>query len=218
MGKMIIITPEQQLLLDHFKLDSSLPSRFYFSGGTALSLYYLQHRESVDLDFFSEKEFAPQEILEKVTSWAEKHQCTVEYVPLAQTHVFNITFPNNKTVKVDFVFYPYKSVGESQVIDGISIDSELDIAVNKLLVAEQRAEVKDFVDLYFLLQKFTVWDLIEGVRQKFKVSLDPFIVGSDFFKVEGFDYLPKMLKTLTLDELKSFFKQKSKEIGTKSVE
>lgn len=218
MGKITVITPKQQLLLDEFKKDSYLRDHFYFSGGTALSLYYLQHRKSVDLDFFSEEKFDPQEVLRIVTSWAEKHSGTVEYVPIEQTHVFNFTFPNKQTVKVDFSLYPYKRVEESKVVDNISVDSIIDIAVNKLLVAEQRTEVKDFVDLYFLLEQFTVWDLIEGIRIKFRVNLDPFVIGSDFFKVEQFDYLPKMIKPLTLDELKSFFRQKAKEIGAKSVE
>lgn len=218
MGKIAVITPEQQLLLDDFKSDPYLCSHFYFSGGTALSLYYLRHRQSVDLDFFSEDQLDPQEILRKVTSWAEKHGCTIEYAPIEQIHIFNITFPNKQTVKVDFAFYPYKQVGESKKIDGAIVDSIIDIAINKLLIVEQRAEVKDFVDLYFLLRQFTIWDLIEGVKMKFGVALDPFIIGSDFFKVERFDYLPKMIKPLTLGELKSFFKQKSTEIGGKTVE
>lgn len=32
---------------------------------------------------------------------------------------------------------------------------------------------------------------------------------------EDFDYLPKMIKPLSLDELKTFFRQKAKEIGRK---
>lgn len=218
MGKITVITPKQQLLLDEFKKDSYLRDHFYFSGGTALSLYYLQHRKSVDLDFFSEEKIDPQEVLGRVTSWAEKHKAAVEYVPIEQTHTFNVIFPNKQAVKVDFSFYPYKRVGESKKIDSIMVDSLVDIAVNKLLIAEQRTQVKDFVDLYFLLEQFTVWDLIEGVRMKFRVDLDPFVIGSDFFKIEDFDYLPKMIKPLTLDKLKSFFRQKAKEIGAKSTE
>ena len=43
-------------------------------------------------------------------------------------------------------------------MDNLEIDSLLDIAVNKILTLSSRAEVKDFVDLYFLLQKFSLWD------------------------------------------------------------
>lgn len=217
MGKVIVTTKEQKILLDQFKNDSSLVSRFYFTGGTALSLYYLAHRESIDLDFFSEEQFDPQTILAKMNNWARKFKTTIDYVPIENTHVFNFIFPNKQPVKVDFAFYPYKRLRMSKIIDGIPVDSILDIAVNKLLALQQRAEVKDFVDLYFLLRKFTVWDLIDGVTVKFKVNLDPFIIGSEFMKVENFDFLPKMVIPLTLDQLKTFFKQKALDLAGRST-
>lgn len=217
MGKVVILNAEQKLLLGEFSKDSFLPTHFYFTGGTALSLYYLQHRESVDLDFFSRELFDPQEVIKATASWKEKYGCTIDYTQVVNTHIFQLTFPNNQTVKIDFSLYPHRQVGESKVIDGITVDSLLDIAVNKLLTIEQRSEVKDFVDLYFLLKEFTIWDLMEGVRVKFKVGLDPMVIGSDFLKVEGFEYLPKMVKDLDLETLKSFFRQKAKELGKRSV-
>ncbi len=218
MGKVNVITHEQELLLNEFRNDSYLSSHFYFTGGTALSLYYLQHRESVDLDFFTEDAFDPQTILQHVKIWGNNFNLTVEYIRREDTHIFNLTFPNKQIVKVDFGLYPYKRVSVNETINGIAVDSVMDIAINKLLTAQQRTEVKDFVDLYFLLGEFSVWDLIVGVKVKFGVKLDPFIVGTDFLKVEKFDFLPRMIKPLTLEELKSFFKRKSKEIGGKSVE
>jgi len=48
---------------------------------------------------------------------------------------------------------------------------------------------------------------------------DPFILAANLLnKVEEFDYMPKMIKPLTLDELKSFFRQKAKEVGMRAVE
>lgn len=217
MEKIITIKKEQEILLDQFRGDPYLVSHFYFTGGTALSLYYLQHRESIDLDFFSEEFFDPQLILTKVTTWAKKLNAIVDYVAIEDTHVFNLTFPDKQIVKVDFAFYPHKRLEKSTLTDGVPVDSILDIAVNKLLATQQRTEVKDFVDLYFLLQKFTVWDLMEGVRVKFRVNLDPFIIGSDFMKVENFEFLPKMIRPLTLSQLKSFYKQKAQDIAGKSI-
>jgi len=219
MGQVKIITPEQELLLDEFRKDDFLSSTFYFTGGTALSLYYLKHRLSIDLDFFSETTFDPQILSDKVVALAEKLEATVEYIPIEDiTHVFNLTFPSKQVVKIDFARYPYKRVERNRIIDGIQVDSVMDIAINKLLTVEQRSEVKDFVDLYFLLQQFTIWDLLEGVRIKFRVKLDPFIIGSDFLKVENFEYLPEMIKPLTLETLKSYFRQKAKEISGRSIE
>lgn len=47
-------TPIQRIIFDEFSKNSKLRKQFYFTGGTALSAIYLHHRESEDLDFFSE--------------------------------------------------------------------------------------------------------------------------------------------------------------------
>ena len=218
MEQVTIITHEQELLLNKFREDKFLSSRFYFTGGTALSLHYLQHRRSIDLDFFTDAPFDPQVILSIITNWGDELGFSVDYLVIEKTHVFNLIFRNKQAVKVDFAFYPYQQVKNCQMINDIKVDSQMDIAINKLLTIEQRAEVKDFVDLYFLFKEFTIWDLLEGIKLKFKVKIDPFIIGSDFLKVENFDYLPQMLKPLTLKELKAFYKQKAKQITGRFIE
>lgn len=218
MGQVTIITLEQELLLEKFRKDKFLSSNFYFTGGTALSLHYLQHRKSVDLDFFSDHEFNPQVIIDTINAWKKESPFTIDYLVVENTHIFNLIFPNKQATKIDFAFYPYKQVKQGQIIDGIRVDSLMDIAINKLLTVEQRAEVKDFVDLYFLLEDFSIWDLLEGVKVKFKLKIDPFILGSDLLKVESFDYLPEMIKPLTLEGLKLFFQEKAKQMTNRSIE
>lgn len=216
-SKIIIITPEQELLLNNFRKDPWLSGTFYFSGDTALSLHYLKHRQSIDLDFFSEEKFDQQGIIDTVTKWSKQRDFLIDYFFSERTQVFNLTFPNKQTTKIDFSLYPYKRVEKSKLIDGIAVDSLLDIAINKLLTVEQRTEVKDFVDLYFLLKEYTVWDLLEGLKIKFGIKVDPFILSSDFLKVESFDFLPTMIKPLSLEQLKSFFRQKAKDLSGKSL-
>ena len=128
---------------------------------------------------------------------------------------FLLKFNNTTTLKVDFGYYPYKQIEKPNELNGIKTDSLTDIAVNKFLTITQRNTVKDFVDLYFLLEKFTVWELIEGVRIKFRMQLEPFILASDFLKVEDFSFLPRMIAPLTLGELKSFYRQKAQDLGKK---
>jgi predicted nucleotidyltransferase component of viral defense system len=218
MGKIQILTKEQQVILDLVKNNEFFRSNFYFTGGTALSAFYLKHRYSDDLDFFSQERFDQQIILTLIQEWSQKYKFSIKSSRFAEVvYVFMLQF-NNEILKVDFGYYPYKRVEKSLMLDGIKIDSLLDIAVNKLLTISQRYSVKDFVDLYFLLQKFSIWDLIEGVRIKFKVELEPLLLGADFLKIEEFDYLPRMTAPLTLIELKEFFRQQAKEIGRKSVE
>ena len=59
MGQIQILTKEQQTILSEVGKESFF-TNFYFTGGTALSAFYLQHRYSEDLDFFSEETFDTQ--------------------------------------------------------------------------------------------------------------------------------------------------------------
>lgn len=217
MGKIQYITQEQEIILDEVRKNDFLRSRFYFTGGTALSAFYLQHRYSEDLDFFSEEEFDNQAIFTLVSEWSKKHNFTFTSRFAQVVYIFMLKF-NKTELKVDFARYPYKRLEKGLTIDNLEIDSLLDIAVNKLLTITQRTDVKDFVDLYFLLRKFTIWDLTPGVKVKFNIEIEHFLLGADFLKVEDFDFLPRMIVPLTLPDLKEFFREKAKEIGSKSVE
>lgn len=217
MGKISILTKEQNIILAEVRKNSFL-QQFYFTGGTALSAFYLQHRYSEDLDFFSEKKIDTEMILTFFQDLKKQYgfEFTSEFQQVV--YIFLLKFNNTETLKVDFGYYPYKQLEKPTDINGIKTDSLKDIAVNKFLTITQRTTVKDFVDLYFLLEKFSVWDLIQGVRIKFGMQLEPFVLASDFLKVEDFDYLPRMIKPLKIDELKSYFRLKAKEIGKKSLE
>ncbi|MDO8569983.1 MAG: nucleotidyl transferase AbiEii/AbiGii toxin family protein [Candidatus Daviesbacteria bacterium] len=217
MGK-IQFTKEQKIILDELAQNEWFSTHFYFTGGTALSSFYLHHRFSDDLDFFSTEKFDNQTIFTLMEEWGKKHNFTFQSRFMEVTYIFNLKFKDGENLKVDFGYYPYKRVKKGMEKEGLNIDSLLDIAVNKMLTVSQRTEVKDFVDLYYLLQKFTVWDLMEGVGVKFKIKIDPFLAGMDLLKAEDFDYLPKMIKLLTLEKLKLFFKQQAEKLGRKSLE
>lgn len=217
MGEIQVLTRGQQIILSEVSKESYF-TNFYFTGGTALSAFYLQHRYSEDLDFFSEDEFDIRRAESIIDGLSKKYnfEYTSEFIEIVQ--IFMIKFKNKEPLKADFATYPYRKIEKEKVFDGIKVDSLIDIAVNKLHTVNQRTTVKDFVDLYFLLHRFSFWDLREGIRIKFRQKLEPFIFASDFLKVEEFDTLPRMIKPLTLDELKSFFRKKAKEIGKRSVE
>ncbi len=218
MGKISILTENQKNILNIVAKDSFLSSQFYFTGGTALAEVYLQHRISEDLDFFSFQKYDIEIINEKIKVWSENlnFRFTSRYVdPL---NIFMLTFNNGSELKVDFNYYPYRQINPPGIYQGFKVDSKLDIAINKLLTLTQRVEVKDFVDLYFLLQDYTFWDLRVGVERKFRTDIEPILIAADFLAVEEFDYLPKMLKTLTLSELKKFFREQAKKLGKKAVE
>lgn len=218
MGKVDYLTQKQSLIFKEVTNDEFFRSNFYFTGGTALSAFYLHHRESDDLDFFSEENFDSQIVIAKVNSWAKKYSFEFDLRQVENVNVFILEFSDKEETKVDFVTHPYKRIEKGKIVNNFTIDSLADIATNKLLTINQRTEVKDFVDLYFLLKTYTIWDLMEGLRIKFRIKTEPFLIASDFTKVEEFDLLPKMLVPLEISELKKFFKQKATDLAKRATE
>lgn len=211
----ITLTPKQQIIFDEFKKSRFLKQNFYFTGGTALSAVYLHHRLSEDLDFFSQEKFDTLAIENLMTEWAQKYKFKITSKEEEVVRIFLLDFKDKEKLKVDFGYYPYKRLKPGQVIDSVEIDSLFDIAVNKLQTIHQRNNVKDFVDLYFLLQTFTVWDLIEGVRVKFRMEVDPYTIAAAYLKAEKFETLPEMLIPLNLTDLTNFYTGLAEKLGKK---
>lgn len=90
------------------------------------------------------------------------------------------------------------------------IDSLRDISANKLMAMLDRFDPKDFVDLYFILQKTDIHKLKSDSEKKFGAKIDPLFLGGELAKARRIRALPRMIKDLDLDNLKSFFEKLSK--------
>jgi len=212
------LNTEQKFVLAGVINNNYLKDRFYFTGGTALSAFYLHHRESDYLDFFSLEKTENEVIYELMDSWSKDKNFKFDSRFAEVVYIFNLKFNNGKTLKVDFGYYPHPLMEKGQNINGLEIDSLRDIATNKLLTVSQRTDVKDFVDLYFLLQQYTLWDLTYSLKEKFGKGFDPLLLSADFMKVNDFQTLPRMIKPLTLDELKKYFREEAKKLARRVVE
>lgn len=212
------LTSKQELIFTILSSDSYFTSNFYFTGGTALSAFYLHHRQSDDLDFFSEKQFNEESITSKLTAFSQNYAFKFTFTQVDNVTIYILRFPDNEELKVDFVFQPFKRLDKGEIIQSFYIDSLTDIAVNKLLAIRQRKTAKDFVDLYFLLKQYSLWDLRTGLEKKFNIETDDFILALDLDKAEELENLPKMLKPLTLVELKEFFREQAKTLAKMVVE
>ncbi len=149
---------------------------FYLAGGTALSLFYFQHRLSVDLDFFTH-EFSYKRVKE-ITAYLQKHLKCKEIKLIAQNLeegrtkmlIYNMNFAAGNTLKVDFVEDVFDLLKETKAVEGIRILSLEDIYLRKIHAIAgivktiddvgkarfigQRVAAKDFYDLYFLSHTF----------------------------------------------------------------
>ncbi len=219
MGKIPHFTDKQTIVLDAVSCDPYIATHGYFTGGTALASYYLEHRESEDIDIFSRDPWDPQNVLPILTSIVTKKGGRITTRLVDPVHIYMLHFGDGTSLKVDFAHYPYGLMEQSGLsYNTLRVDSKLDIAINKLLSITQRSEVKDYVDSYFLLKDFTFWDLKMGVAQKFHVDIDPGLIPQDFLGVEEFDHLPTMLKPLSLNDLKKFFREEAVKIAKTVVE
>lgn len=207
------ILKEWQKKVIDFIFSKSELGNFYLTGGTALAGYYLHHRISDDLDFFSYEE------IDSITvhSIAEELRKIIgtDKVRFSKLYDRNQFFysAGGEEYKVEFTKYPFRQLNKVSIFDNARVDSEFDIAVNKLITVTDRFDPKDFVDLYCLLKKYPLEKLTGGVLSKFKTKLDPLIIGSSFSKVRHIEALPKMLKSLTVEELKEFFNSEAQKLS-----
>ena len=156
-----ILTEEQKGFLPHFR-SSPLCPRFYLTGGTALSAFYLQHRRSEDLDFFTDESFELEEALTLVRSVPGVQE--IQYERKYDRRIFLLRYARARVMKVEFTSYPFPRCEEGPVVEGVRIESLRDILANKLMALSDRRDPKDYVDVYFLFKKFPVLDFESAIR------------------------------------------------------
>ena len=127
-------------------------------GGTALALQY-GHRQSVDLDFFGRLPEDKDTLIDTLKR-------------IGEVMVFNrsksILQMVVNQVKVDFVDYSrYSWIDEPVNGDGFVLASDKDIAAMKVNAIIGRGTRKDFVDLYALLQHYSLPEIMDFYRQKY---------------------------------------------------
>lgn len=204
----------QKRFLDEIRREPQLVKKFYLTGGTALAACYLNHRESEDIDLFTDTPFDSATVIAAMTRMTAALKVKATLTTIHERLRYDLAFPDGQLLKIDFVFYDFKHIEPINHLDMLAVDSIADIAVNKLLALSQRTASKDFVDLYFLLKKYTIWDLRQSVEHKFKMDIDPFYLSALFAKVEDLTDMPIMKKKLTLKTLKNFFLKQAKTLAT----
>lgn len=191
---------------------------FYLSGGTALATCYLQHRYSDDLDFFSFDD--PDSMF--LHSFAEKIKSAIsaDEIRYEKKYDRNLFYflTGKDELKIEFTKYPFTRLEESELWNGVKVDSKRDVSANKLMALLDRFDPKDFVDLYYLLQDYSLDQIKQDAQNKFGVKIDNLFLGGELAKVKRIEALPKMIKSLVIEDLKNFFTDKAKELNTGVLE
>lgn len=215
-----ILSKNQRCVLNLLAAEPAIGESFYLTGGTALAEYYLQHRLSEDLDFFSEDEVDPgavSAILKKISAKAG-----ITSVRGEQSFNRNLFFLSigTDTIKTEFTYFPFERIEKGARVGTVQIDSLLDIAVNKVFTIYQKPRSRDCIDLYMIIEKqgWTIADLAAKAQIKFDTYLDPIQLGSQFLKATDLKDYPTMRVPLVPETWIAFFKDEAKNLGPSVLE
>lgn len=150
-----------QKRLDILPLFKSFKKSFYLAGGTSLALQ-IGHRDSVDFDFFSEKNIHTKKLFEQLREIFEGHTL-LKIVEERNT----LTVLIDDSIKISFFTYAYKLIKPTTSDENIIFASIEDIGCMKLSAITGRASSKDYIDLYFILKRLSLFDLLENAREKY---------------------------------------------------
>jgi len=161
-------------LQDHVCRLAGQAGGLYLSGGTCLSRAYFNHRYSDDLDFFYDGHLHPKGNFQvEVQEFIERIAARFVVEPLISSDYFKRIMVKelDTTLKVEFIYDPHPHVGEFVEWNGCLVDSVENIGANKITAVQDRKTAKDFVDLYFLLQKLRLEQMVNDAQKKI-VPLD----------------------------------------------
>jgi predicted nucleotidyltransferase component of viral defense system len=204
-----LLTPLQKEFLSIF---SGIPDQecFYLTGGTALSEFYLGHRHSFDLGLFT----SDQEIILPV-SYKIQELCIAGGLDVMVTRRFAsyvefVISRSDESVKIDLALdSPFRFAPPEETESGVLVNDFQDLQVDKLLAYYGRAEPRDAVDLFFILQNASADSLFELAAQK-DPGFDLYWFAIALNRAESFpdeiDRWPvKMIKKLDAVEVKHSF-------------
>jgi len=144
-------------LIDRLMADSLLV-KFYLVGGTALALM-IGHRISIDIDLFTDEEFNAAEIAHYLQ---ENYRTDINSISTNSVSGFI------EDVKFDLISHRYIHVKPILIIEGIRMASLVDIAAMKInAIVGNGTRIKDFLDIYYLLQKMTYSEILEAYLKKY---------------------------------------------------
>ena len=120
-----ILTPHQSQFLELVGQEPDLVTDYYFTGGTALTEYYLKHRVSEDIDLFTEKSEVNQAAIEVFLKKISAKLGVREISKSQYLGLFNyyLHFKDGSNLKVDFNYYPFPRINKGKKYKDLEVDS-----------------------------------------------------------------------------------------------
>jgi hypothetical protein len=152
---------------------------FRLVGGTALSLQ-LGHRESIDIDLFSDVEYGAIDF-KAITVYLEKTFRYVDHLkmePALGRSYFIGENPEN-AIKLD-VFYTDSFIELPIVVDSVRMASLEEIIAMKVDVVQRGGRKKDFWDLHALFNSYSLAQMLQLHEKRYPYSHDKNLILKNF--------------------------------------
>lgn len=184
-------------LLKSFKKD------FYLVGGTALALQ-IGHRDSVDFDFFSKKDINTKELFNKVKDVFRGHK-----ILKIQEEENTLTVIIDDNIDLSFFGYKYKLIKPLIKEEYFNLASVEDIGCMKFSAIIGRKINKDYIDLYYILQKLKLRNLLDAAKRKMP-ELDSNLIIKNLVYFEDVESSPIKFRNnnkVSLKEVEKYIKR-----------
>ncbi|MDI6769381.1 MAG: nucleotidyl transferase AbiEii/AbiGii toxin family protein [Anaerolineales bacterium] len=214
-----ILTPIQKAFLSVF---ASLPdqSQFFLAGGTALAEYYFGHRLSFDLDIFTGVDGLVLPTSYQIEKVFAEHGLQIQVTRRFSSFAQFLFTQGQDSLKIDLAFdSPYRFEPPVLTETGVYVNDYADLRVDKLLAYFGRAEPRDAVDLYFIMQREPLETLLAQAADK-DPGFDLYWFASALHRAESFPdeaerWPVKMIKPFEPVKLKKQFRELAIELMKK---
>jgi hypothetical protein len=161
-----LLTQIQKSFLEIF---AQIPDqeRFFLTGETALAEYYLGHRSSFDLDFFTGEPGLIVPVSYQIETFCSSKGLQLTTVRRFASYVEFLLQQGAESLKIDLALdSPFRFDAPVLCETGVWVNDFKDIRIDKLLAFYGRAEPRDAVDLYFLTRNEPVQPLFDLAAEK----------------------------------------------------
>ncbi|MBR1774254.1 MAG: nucleotidyl transferase AbiEii/AbiGii toxin family protein [Bacteroidales bacterium] len=159
-------------------MSEELLKDFVLVGETSLALQ-IGHRKSVDIDLFTEKSFDTQ---------ALKRHLQKKYSFIAEFEAQDTIKGTINNVQIDCLTHYYPWIREFKTENGIRFASIEDIIAMKLnAISSNGTRLKDFVDIAYLSDKFSLNTMLSFYIEKYRSSTLMPLKCLTFFEEINFD-------------------------------
>ena len=177
---------------------------FHLGGGAALAGVHLHHRLSADADLFVHARDAHRDLVRALPEIGAARGAPRQVLRDAGSFVRARLQFSTGAIEVDIVFDPVPDLEQAPPpIDGVVVESLVDLRVNKLTCILSRSEPRDLVDLLFLDRAGYPPEADVALALRKDAGVDPGVIAwlLGQFPVEP---LPVMLVALDSEQLRTF--------------